>query len=293
MPFRKTLIHTFAERGTMRLGGPVFGEHETPDQWVAEVQTLGYRAAYCALDADEPDDVLRAYASAARDNDIVIAEVGAWSNPLSPDAETRAAALEKCKKSLALAEAVGARCCVNIAGSRGEKWDGPCAGDLTAETFEMIVETVRETIDDVRPSGTFYTLETMPWMYPDSADAYVSLLKAVDRPSFAVHFDPVNLICSPQRYFNNAEIIREFVAKLGPHIRSCHAKDMLLQDRLTVHLDELRPGCGELDYRTYLSELARLPEDVPLMLEHLPHAAEYAAAADYIRRIAAEEEIDL
>lgn len=273
----------------MRLGGPLFEKYETPDQWVAIMRALGYRAAFCPVETDAPDDLIRAYASAAREADIVIAEVGAWSNPLSPDNATRTAAIEQCKKALALADATGARCCVNISGSRGEKWDGPCANDLTEEMFEMIVEMVREIIDDVRPKQTFYTLETMPWMYPDSADAYLSLLDAIDRPAFAVHFDPVNLICSPQRYFGNTEIIRDFVAKLGPHIKSCHAKDILLQDRLTVHLDEVRPGCGQLDYYTYLGELAKLAGDIPVMMEHLPNAEEYAAAADHIRQIAKEK----
>jgi len=277
----------------VRLGGPLFEKYETPDQWVALVHALGYRAAFCPVDTDAPHDLIRAYSCAARKADIVIAEVGAWSNPLSPDDATRATALEKCKKALALAEAIGARCCVNISGSRGEKWDGPCPDNLTEETFEMIVETVREIIDDTRPKQTFYTLETMPWMFPDSADGYLSLLDAIDRPAFAVHFDPVNLIYSPRRYFGNAEIIRDFAAKLGPHIRSCHAKDIMLRDRLTVHLDEVRPGCGQLDYHTYLGELAKLPGDIPVMLEHLPNAEEYAAAADHIRGVAAEEGIGL
>ncbi len=277
----------------MRLGGPLFKKYETPKQWVDAVQECGYRAAACPVGPEAPEDEIRAYARAARENDIVIAEVGAWSNPLSPDAATRNAALEKCKKALALADAIGARCCVNIAGSRGEKWDGPYAEDLTEETFEMIVETTREIIDEVEPIRTFYTLETMPWMYPDSADTYLALLKAVDRKAFAVHFDPVNLINSPYRYFNNGKIIEEFTSKLGPHIKSCHAKDIILQDRLTVHLDETRPGQGGLDYRTFLRETARLPGDIPIMMEHLPNAEEYAAAAAYIRTIAEEEGIAL
>jgi sugar phosphate isomerase/epimerase len=182
---------------------------------------------------------------------------------------------------------------VNIAGSRGTKWDGPCADDLTDETFDRIVATVRSILDAVQPTRAYYTLETMPWMYPDSAEAYLRLIRAIDRRQFAVHFDPVNLICSPQRYFSNGAIIREFVAKLGPHIRSCHAKDIWLQDRMTVHLDEVRPGCGALDYRTYLAEIAGLDGDVPLMLEHLSGAEEYRAAADHIRQCAAQAEIPL
>ena len=50
--------------------------------------------------------------------------------------------------------------------------------------------------------------------------------------------------------------------------------------RLTVHLDEICPGQGSLDYDVFLSEINRLPGDVPLILEHLsleenPLAREY------------------
>jgi len=56
---------------------------------------------------------------------------------------------------------------------------------------------------------------------------------------------------------------------------------------------EVRPGLGDLDYRTFLTELDRLAPDLPLMLEHLPRAEEYAAAATHIRGVAAELAISL
>jgi sugar phosphate isomerase/epimerase len=232
-------------------------------------------------DRDEPR-----FADAAREADIVIAEVGAWSNPMAPDPKTRSEALAHCQAQLALADRIGARCCVNIAGSCGEQWDGPDPKNLTRETFDTIVEVVRAIIDAVKPARTYYTLETMPWMYPDSPDSYLDLLKAIDRPRFAVHLDPANLLCSPQRYFGNADLIRECFAKLGPHSRSCHAKDIALSPRLTTHLDEVRPGLGGLDYRTFLQELHKLEPDAPLMLEHLQTAEEYIQAADHVRKTA-------
>jgi len=277
----------------MRLGGPIFQKHNSPEEWVAAVRAEGYRAAFCPLGPDADGGRIEAYAQAAAAADIVIAEVGAWSNPLSPDKETRDAAVEKCTNALRLADAVGARCCVNIAGSRGEKWDGPCAEDLTDATFDTIVDTVREIVDAVQPHRTYYTLETMPWMYPDSADSYRALIQAIARDAVAVHFDPVNLISSPQRYFRNADIIREFVAKLGPRIRSCHAKDTLLQGKLTVHLDEVRPGRGALDYSAYFAAISQLDDDIPVMLEHLSGADEYRAAAAHLRRVAAAAGIEL
>jgi sugar phosphate isomerase/epimerase len=149
----------------------------------------------------------------------------------------------------------------------------------------MIVETTRAIIDHVKPTRTFFTLETMPWAYPDSSDSYLRLLKAIDRQRFAVHLDPVNLVCSPQRYFRNGRLIRECFKKLGPHIKSCHAKDILLSTKLTTHLDEVRPGMGGLDYTVFLKELSKF-SNVPLMLEHLPNAEEYRLAAEHVRSVA-------
>ncbi len=277
----------------MRLGGPLFLKYEAPESWAELVLKSGYRAAYCPLAPGASAADIKGFSEAAAKAGIVIAECGAWSNPLSPDEKIRGEALGKCMASLSLADEIGAKCCVNIAGSRGAKWDGPDKADLTRETFDMIVETVRKIIDSVRPKRSFYCLETMPWMYPDSADSYLELIQAVDRTAFAVHLDPVNLVSSPQRYFANGELIRECFRKLGPYVKSCHAKDIKLAERLTVHLDECRPGAGGLDYRAYLKELAKLAPDTPLMLEHLSGEEEYRLAREHIMAVAAKEGVEI
>lgn len=277
----------------MRLGGPIFDDCPDPETWIRALKRHGYGAAFWPLAADASDDVVEAYIRAANDADIVIAEVGAWSNPLSRDEAQRRAAIAKCQQQLALADRVGARCCVNIAGSCSEQWDGPHPDNLTPQTFDLIVDTIREIIDAVKPARTFYTLEPMPWMYPDSAESYLDLIHAIDRPQFAVHFDPVNLICSPQRYYNNGAFIADFIDKLGPHIKSCHAKDILLSGKLTVHLDEVRAGLGYLNYSVLLCRLDALDDDMPLMIEHLSSDEECVQAAGYIRTVAKDAGVRL
>lgn len=273
----------------MRLGGPVFGDCSTPELWVSAVRKHGYRAVYCPVGDKADAETIRAYEAAARKADIIISEVGAWSNPLSPNDEVRIPALELCKKRLALADEIGAMVCVNIVGSRGEQWDGPHEDNFTPETFDMIVEMVRDIIDSVQPKRAFYALETMPWMMPDSPDCYLEILKAIDRKQCGVHFDPVNMICSPRRYFANADFLRECFAKLGPYIKTCHAKDITLSGKLTTHLDETRPGLGRLDYGVFLRELDKLHPDTPIMVEHLPNEEEYALAIEHIRSVAQRE----
>ena len=67
----------------------------------------------------------------------------------------------------------------------------------------------------------------------------------------------------------------------------------MLRENLTVHLDEVRPGQGNVDSPAFLGGLNRLDADVPLMFEHLPNEEEYRAAAAHIRNVAARECIEL
>ena len=272
----------------MRLGTPLPRIWDSPDGWVAALRDGGFRTAYWPLDDDAGPDEVADYANAAAAAGIVIAEIGAWSNPISPDEATRAAAVERCKLRLELADRVRARCCVNIAGTRAHSWDGPHPDNLSADTFALIVDTVRDILDAVQPRRTFYSLEPMPWSLPDSPDSYLELLRAIDRPRLGVHLDPVNMINSPAKFYDNAGFLRECFAKLGPYVKSCHAKDIALGDRLTVHLAEVRPGLGALDYRVFLTEMDRLDPDTPLLVEHLSSDAEYAAAVAHVRAVAGE-----
>lgn len=48
----------------------------------------------------------------------------------------------------------------------------------------------------------------MGWNLPDGPDAYLELIRAVDRKAFAVHLDVCNSINCPQRFYKNADFIR-------------------------------------------------------------------------------------
>lgn len=277
----------------LRLGGPVFGSPSAPDEWIAALKGKGYRAAYCPVTPGTDAATVATYRAAAEAADIVIAEVGAWSNPIAADETTRQTALAKCKASLALADEIGATCCVNVAGSRGAEWAGPHPDNLREATFALIVDTVREIIDAVKPTRSVYALETMPWIFPDSVESYVRVVDAIDRDAFGVHFDPVNLVNCPARYFATGALVRQFVAELGPRIRSVHLKDVVMHDAFIVHLNEVRPGTGTLAIDVVLRELARLGGEIPVMLEHLPDEASYDLAAAHVRQVALQEGLSL
>jgi len=270
----------------VRLGGPVFLRSEDPGELAREHRRLGYSAAYCPNAAVGDAARIQAIQKAFASENVVIAEVGAWKNMLDPDAAKRKANVDYVTERCALAEAVGARCCVDIAGSfNPDVWYGMHPKNLSKEFFDATVENCRRVIDAVKPKRTRFTIEMMPWNLPDGPDAYVDLVRAVSRDAFAVHLDVCNVVNSPRRFYDTGDVIRECFRKLGRWITSCHAKDLQWTPEYNVHFLEVVPGRGVLDYRTYLAELAKLPVDAPLMLEHLKNAAEYDEGRAYIRKV--------
>jgi len=273
----------------IRLGGPIFLKNDDPRALAREHRRLGYSAAYCPEAKLGDTGRLREIEKAFAAENVVIAEVGAWVNMLDPDAEKRAKNLHFVVERLALAEAVGARCCPDIAGSYNPTvWYGPHPKNLSQEFFDATVENCRRVIDEVKPKRTKFTIEMMGWSLPDGPDSYLRLLRAVDRSGFAVHMDVCNGINSPEKFYRSGAFIAECFRKLGPWIASCHAKDLQWIPEMNVHFVEVIPGRGEVDYRAYLSELAKLPVDAPLMLEHLKTAEEYDEGKRHIMKVAKE-----
>lgn len=270
----------------MRIGGELKQPYRDPEEWVRLVKGMTYSAATAPVDCHAPADVRAAYKRAAKENDIVIGEVGIWKNCLSLDEAERKAAMEYSKEQLAFAEELEAGCCVNVAGNRGGFWCGCSEHSYTEETYTMIVDMVREIIDAVKPKKTFFTLEPMPWMVPDSPEQYLKLLKDVDRAAFGVHLDITNLIYTPKNYCNAYAFIKNCFELLGPYIKSVHAKDIVLEDGYSVVFREVVPGTGSLDYTRILPYIEALGPDTTMFTEHLPDLASYQQAVKYMRECA-------
>jgi len=274
----------------MKLGGSIMAPFVTAAEWGNRLDKARFAAVTCPVQSGAPGGTVAEVLAEAKRRNVTIAEVGVWRNPLSPDAKEREEVLAFAKNQLALADEIGASCCVNIVGSRGTRWDGSYRDNYSEETYEQIIRSIREIIDAVRPKHTFYTIEPMPWMVPDGPDEYLRLIRDVDRERFAVHMDFVNMINSAKRCIFAEEFIEECFEKLGPWVKSCHIKDMRLEEPLTTLIREVAPGQGQLDYARVLHILDKyLPSDAPVLLEHMQTDEEYAEAYAYVAGIAERE----
>ena len=267
----------------MRLGTSSPLSHTSPQDWAARQIALGCRAVVFPVQSTEPEEKILAYKKAADEAGLLIAEVGVWRNALAADPDERRRNMDYCVSQLRLADAVGARCCVNVAGAFGPVWDGGYKANFSAEARRETVRMIREIIDRADIRHTFFTLEPMPWMIPTGPKDYLRLIEEVDRDRFAVHMDMVNMINSIDRYFSPQELIDECAELLGSRIRSCHLKDVHLSESYTVRLEECAPGCGEFPIRYYAEKMHEIDADMPMILEHLNTDDDYLKYLAYLK----------
>jgi sugar phosphate isomerase/epimerase len=295
----------------IRFGGPIFdgkdakaagageshGASTTDPVALAKAhRRKGFSAAYAPQVDLRDGAAVRAVREAFEREGVMLAEVGFWENLVDLDPAARKRNRQSMVEALALAEELGARCAVDIFGSycQGNGNSRHVAENFSGEAFDEAVAMARFFIDEVKPKTAFFAYEIFPFSVVDSAEQICRLLKAVDRKQFGVHLDPVNLINQPRTYWTNGEVIRECVRLFGDRIVAAHAKDIKMKEpSISVILEEVPAGEGNLDIATFLRELDKLPQIVPLMLEHLSSEADYDLAAGHYRKVANQQGIAL
>ncbi len=273
----------------MRLGGYVFYDGNSPEEYALLHVKKGFGAAVCPdwISMDDMGKLLE-FKAIMKENDVRIAEVGAWCNPLHPDKNEAENNIQYMIKKLQLAEELEAGTCVNILGTKQtETWFGAHKDCYSEEFFGEAVKVSQRIIDAVNPKKTKLSFEMMPYCFLDCPQEYLRFLEAVDREAAGVHLDICNTINNPRRFYANGEFIKETFELLKDKIVTMHLKDIALRtDALTAMFDEVLLGTGGLDYLTLMQEIAKLPADIPAMLEHLATEEEYDKATETVLHFA-------
>ena len=267
----------------MRLGTSSPLKHDSANQWASNQIKIGCASVVFPVQSNEPEEKIIEYKKAADKAGLMIAEVGIWRNALSPDTDERRKNMDYCVKQLRMADQIGAKCCVNVAGAFGKRWDGAYKENFTKEARNEIIKMVREIIDRAEIKNTYFALEPMPWMIPTGPRDYLRLIDEVERDRFAVHMDVINMVNSIDRYFNPKDLIDECADLLGDRIKSCHIKDIHLCEEYTTMLRECAPGCGEFPIRYYVEKMNEINSDMPMILEHLSTDEDYLKYISYLK----------
>lgn len=160
------------------------------------------------------------------------------------------------------------------------------------KTWKLLVKSIRQVLNDTAGMKAAIAMEAQVTTTIDGPLAHRNLIDDVGDPRLGVELDPVNMI-TLQNYYYTTELLNECFDLLGEHILTCHAKDTTIwPNRQTVHVHEVCPGRGVLDYKTYLVRMSQLDWPRMLLPEHIP-AEQYPEAYAFLRKMVAETGVEL
>jgi sugar phosphate isomerase/epimerase len=79
-------------------------------------------------------------------------------------------------------------------------------------------------------------------------------------------YDSANWI-TLNEVFNTGVALNHHFDVLGEYIVSAHAKDIWVENRLAVHLQDGCPGKGRMDFKTLFQRIEALSPDYPVIAE--------------------------
>jgi len=274
---------------SMRLGlanGPL---PATSDGFTAELadQLQGWGIHALALHLQDADVIVGGAGRRVRDllaaRDIrVVQSTGFAPNLVDPDPDVRREAHARIRRGLAAAEALGAVMVNTGVGSYHPTFAyGPHPANHTSVAVDTLVENLRVLCGEAQDRGLLLSLEPHVQTTISDPDTIAAIAAAVDHPALRVNFDPVNLVGTLPEVFDAAAAIGRMGARMGSFLGpSAHVKDIRPLPELVLHLAEVSPGEGYVDWAAYFEVCRSLGEGAALIVEHLHgDAVEPAIAA--------------
>ena len=71
------------------------------------------------------------------------------------------------------------------------------------------------------------------------------------------------------------------------------SKDVLMESKFPCVIEEVMPGSGSIDFRNIIRQCENLGKNTTVFIEHLQSFEEYKVSAEFIRRTAEMEKIEI
>jgi sugar phosphate isomerase/epimerase len=206
----------------------------------------------------------------------------------APEPAVRTAATEKIGRGIALARLLAAQALLIRPGSLNPA--GPWTPDREnhrPESLERLIDTLRPIAAQAEAAGVLLILETHATSIMDSPEICRDVVEAVGVPTLRLTMDVVNHFQTLRQVYSSGDRIDHIFEVMGEIAPVAHIKDIVVQHKHVLHLDEAVPGEGELDIGRLLCRFQALYPHGYGLIEHLPIDKVPLANAN-VRRIAAE-----
>ncbi|MBI2192161.1 MAG: sugar phosphate isomerase/epimerase [Planctomycetes bacterium] len=236
------------------------------------VRDLGFSGIFTRFAKNPPLETPRGQAERFRsllaDHGVRLFQAtGYWQNLVTPDESLRAQSVRTLQAALRLAGWLGARGIDTGPGSMSPRgpWF-PHPDNWTAVCRRQLVRSLKEGAKAAEDAGVFLSLEGHQLVTLESAEITREILDQVDSPWVRCDYDSANWI-TRETVYDTARAIHRHFDLLGPTIVSCHAKDIWIEDRLALHIQDGCPGRGCVDFRTLFRRMEALSPDYPVIAE--------------------------
>ncbi len=140
----------------------------------------------------------------------------------------------------------------------------------TQRTFDNVVDSLQQVCKVAEREGVFIAVEGHVLSCLDTPQRIRDLVDAVGSPALKFNYDPVNFTGSVKDVHDTRRILQQLKELMGPFTIAAHAKDCALGDELVLHIKEVVPGAGMMNYEIFMKDFNTLVPDGFFIIEHLP-----------------------
>ncbi len=163
----------------------------------------------------------------------------------------------------------------------------PARENHRPESLERLIDTLRPIGAQAEAAGVLLVMETHATSIMDSPEVCRAVVEAVGVSKLRLTMDVVNHFQTLRQVYSSSERIDHIFEIMGDIAPIAHIKDIIVQNKHVLHLDEAVPGEGELDIGRLLRRFQALYPQGYGLIEHLP-IGQVPLANTNVRRIAAE-----
>jgi sugar phosphate isomerase/epimerase len=245
---------------------------EMTPEMCRRVRELGFSGIFTRFRTNDPHTTPKAKAQQFRD--LLAGEgirlyqaTGYWQNMVTSDETVRQESVRTIQAALRLAGWLGARGIDTGPGSMNPNgpWF-PHPDNYTERAKQQLIKTLKECAQAAEDAGVFLSLECHQLVTLKTPEIAREVLDAVNSPWVRCDYDSANWITLEDIYDTGAALNHHFDV-VGQYMVSCHAKDIWIENRLALHLQDGCPGKGLMDFKTLFRRMEALSTDYPVIAE--------------------------
>ena len=260
----------------MRFGivGGFLPDHmkDLTEEMCQRVRQLGFSGIFGRFKADDPFEIKPSDAYKVRDmlrgEGVSLFEVtGYYPNLVTSDNNFRQAEIKRLIKAIEIASWLDARAVDFGPGSLSS--DGPWFAhpdNWTKDARNTLIDSLKTVASVAEAADVFLTIEGHQLVTLENAHITAEVLEEVNSSHVRTVYDSANWI-SRETIFNTKQAISNDFDVLGQYIVSAHAKDIWIENRHALHLQDGCPGRGLIDFETLFERMEDLSPDYPILVE--------------------------